>query len=66
MTNKTIIPKLSKALAWKFFSDNNNGETVSCQLCKPRDVKIKDPEKVESCVIVKTNLSLLREMGLKK
>ena len=24
-----------------------------------------DPEKVESCVIVKTNLSLLREMGLK-
>ena len=25
-----------------------------------------DPEKVESCVIVKTNLSLLREMGLKK
>ena len=175
MTNKTIIPKLSKALAWKFFSDNNDGETVSWKgrnriprnslqrrgwkkqmkerkekpLAKqgrpkkssifskqsliysrrfqnecstyekvlpyaPADVdqlawwKIHqealpllafmvrvtfaipvasskservfsvagnvvtqkrnrlDPEKVESCVIVKTNLSLLREMGLKK
>lgn len=39
--NKTIIPKVSKALAWKFFTDNVDGETVKCQLCKPRDVNIK-------------------------
>lgn len=39
--NKTIIPKVTKALAWRYFSDNVNGETVRCQLCKPRDVNVK-------------------------
>ena len=42
MTNtKMIIPKVTKALAWKYFTDNHDGETVSCQLCKPKDVKVK-------------------------
>ena len=39
--SKTIIPKVTKALAWKYFIDNHDGQTVSCQLCKPRDVNVK-------------------------
>ena len=38
---KTIIPKVTKALAWKYFTDNNNGTTVTCTLCKPKDVRVK-------------------------
>ena len=39
--DKTIIPKVTKALAWKYFTDNNNGTTVTCTLCKPKDVRVK-------------------------
>ena len=38
---KTIIPNVTIALAWKYFTDNNNGTTVTCTLCNPKDVRVK-------------------------
>jgi len=38
---KAIIPKVTKALAWKYCTDNNNGTTVTYTLCKPKDVRVK-------------------------
>ena len=38
---KYSIPKHTKALVWRHFRDNKDGETVSCFLCSPRKVNIK-------------------------
>ena len=56
---KTIIPKVTKALAWKYFTENNNGTTVTQKRASIA------PEKVGACVIVKSNLGLLRHMGMR-
>ena len=45
---KTIIPKVTKALAWKFFTDNDNGASVTCTLCKPKEVRVR--VRVPSCI----------------
>ena len=41
---KQSIPKHTKALVWKHFSDNEDGQTVRCLLCSPKivNMRIKD------------------------
>ena len=37
---KKSIPKHTKALVWRHFSDNEDGETVRCLLCSPKIVNM--------------------------
>ena len=80
---KMFIPKVTKALAWKYFTGISTsscflGESNLSHPCGKSERVFSvagnvvtqkraslAPEKVGACVIVKSNLGLLRHMGMR-